>query len=189
LVSPSVRIALGILRKIHYIQKNVKSAKTRDDKVQRFVERFAATLEQAGFPRMPARVFVALLATDSGALTAAELAERTHASPAAISGAVRYLAQLNLIAREREPGSRRDRYRVYDDAWYEAVVRRERLLSLWEDSAREGVEALGPKSAAGARMAETAAFFEFLRREMPAVLERWREERDLRRGRRAASAP
>jgi len=160
-----------------------------DERVERFVEHFAANLEQAGFPRMPARVFVALLATDSGTLTAAELAERTQASPAAISGAVRYLAQISLIAREREPGSRRDRYRVHDDAWYEAVVRRERLLSLWEDSGREGVAALGADTPAGARMAETAAFFAFLRREMPAVLERWREERRVRREKRAASAP
>jgi hypothetical protein len=30
-------------------------------------------------------------------------------------------------------------------------------------------------------MAETLAFFEFLRREMPAVLERWRQERDAQR--------
>jgi predicted transcriptional regulator len=157
--------------------------------VQRFVERFAANLEQAGFPRMPARVFVALLSTDSGSLTAAQLAERMQASPAAISGAVRYLVQVNLIAREREPGSRRDRYRVYDDAWYEAVVRRERLLTLWEDSARDGVAALGPDTPAGERMAETLAFFEFLREEMPAVLERWRDQRDVRRGRPAASAP
>jgi predicted transcriptional regulator len=153
------------------------AAAREDAAVTRFVERFAANLEQSGVPRMPARVFVALLATDSGSLTAAELAERLHASPAAISGAVRYLAQVSLISRERDPGSRRDRYRVWDDAWYEAIVRRERLLLLWEESAREGVAALGPDTRAGARMVETVAFFEFLRREMPALLERWREQR------------
>jgi DNA-binding transcriptional ArsR family regulator len=152
-----------------------------DPAVARFVERFASTLVDAGVPRMPAFVFVTLLATDSGNLTAAELAERLQVSPAAISGAVRYLSQVGLVSREREPGSRRDRYRVHDDAWYEAIVRREQLLSRWERTARDGVDALGPATPAGARIAETRAFFEFLRREMPAVLERWREERDLRR--------
>jgi DNA-binding transcriptional regulator GbsR (MarR family) len=156
----------------------VKDVNRDEAALARFVERFAGNLEEAGFPRMPARVFVSLLATDSGSLTAAELAERLHASPAAISGAVRYLAQVGLVGRERERGSRRDRYHVYDNAWYEAIARRERLLLRWEESAREGVEALGADSAAGARMAETLAFFEFLRREMPAVLERWRDERD-----------
>ena len=133
-----------------------------DEAVARFVERFAITLEESGVPRMPARVFVTLLATDSGALTAAELAERL---------------QVDLITRERDPGSRRDRYRVFDDAWYEATVRRERLLLRWEDSAREGVAALGRDTPAGARMVETVAFFEFLRREMAALQERWRQER------------
>jgi DNA-binding transcriptional regulator GbsR (MarR family) len=157
---------------------NVMKDTQRDDAaVSRFVERFAMTLEESGVPRMPARVFVTLLATDSGALTAAELAERLHVSPAAISGAVRYLIQVDLITRERDPGSRRDRYRVFDDAWYEATVRRERLLMRWEDNAREGVAALGPATPAGARMVETVAFFEFLRREMAALQERWRQER------------
>jgi predicted transcriptional regulator len=157
---------------------NTTNAHARDDEaVARFVERFAVTLEQSGVPRMPARVFVTLLATDSGALTAAELAERLQVSPAAISGAVRYLIQVDLITRERDPGSRRDRYRVFDDAWYEATVRRERLLMRWEDNAREGVAALGPDTPAGARMVETVAFFEFLRREMAALQERWRQER------------
>jgi predicted transcriptional regulator len=157
---------------------NIANAQGRDDEaVARFVERFAVTLEQSGVPRMPARVFVTLLAADSGALTAAELAERLQVSPAAISGAVRYLIQVDLITRERDPGSRRDRYRVFDDAWYEATVRRERLLMRWEDNAREGVAALGPDTPAGARMVETVAFFEFLRREMAALQERWRQER------------
>jgi predicted transcriptional regulator len=157
---------------------NVVKDTGRDDAaVSRFVERFAMTLEESGVPRMPARVFVTLLATDSGALTAAELAERLQVSPAAVSGAVRYLIQVDLITRERDPGSRRDRYRVFDDAWYEATVRRERLLLRWEDSAREGVAALGPDTPAGSRMVETVAFFEFLRREMPALQQRWREER------------
>jgi DNA-binding transcriptional regulator GbsR (MarR family) len=156
------------------------AARNRDAAVARFVERFAAILQDSGVPPMPARVFVALLSTDSGSLTAAQLAERLQASPAAISGAVRYLVQVSLIGREREPGSRRDRYRVWDDAWYEATLRREHLLARWEESAREGIEVLGAGTAAGQRMAESQAFFAFLRREMPALLERWREERDAK---------
>jgi DNA-binding transcriptional regulator GbsR (MarR family) len=145
--------------------------------VSRFLEGFASALVAGGVPRMPARVFVALLATDSGRLTARELAERLQVSPAAISGAVRYLLQVDLISRERPPGSRRDVFTIGDDAWYEAVVRRERLLALWQRSAREGIAALGPDTPAGARMAETLAFFEFLQEEMPALLERWRSRR------------
>jgi DNA-binding transcriptional ArsR family regulator len=149
--------------------------------VLRFIERFASALAEAGMARMPARVFVALLATDSGRLTAAELAELLHVSPAAISGAVQYLTQVNLVSREREPGSRRDHYRVHDDAWYEGALHRERLLARWEASTREGIEALGADTPAGQRLIETLAFYEFIHGEMPAMLARWRERRAERR--------
>src|SRR5215204_7683027 len=90
--------------------------------VMRFVERCALTLTEAGVPRMPARVFVALLISDDGRLTAAELAEMLGVSPAAVSNAVRYLQQTRLVAREREPGERRDHYRIYSgDTWYEVA--------------------------------------------------------------------
>jgi DNA-binding transcriptional regulator GbsR (MarR family) len=142
-----------------------------------FIERFAMALTEAGFPRMPARVFAGLLATDSGRLTAAGLASLLQVSPAAVSGAVRYLAQVNLASREREPGSRSDYYRVHDDVWYEAVARRDQVLARWERSLREGIEVLGADTPAGARMAETLAFFEFLQKELPALLRRWREHK------------
>jgi DNA-binding transcriptional regulator GbsR (MarR family) len=147
------------------------------DAVARFVERFGSVLEEGGVPRMPARVFSALLATDSGRLTAAELSEQLQISPAAVSGAVRYLIQVNLLSREREPGSRRDVYRLHNDVWYEAIVNREPLLSRWQRAIEDGVEAVGPGTPAGHRLTETAEFFAFLRAEMPALLARWRAQR------------
>src|SRR3954466_10653342 len=119
--------------------------------VNRFIETFASAFVDAGVPRMPSRVFAAILASDAGRLTAAELAERLQASPAAISGAVRYLIQLSPLVRERAPGSRRDVYAVGDDGWYEAIVRRERLLDLWARAVRDGVAALGPGTPARRR--------------------------------------
>jgi DNA-binding transcriptional regulator GbsR (MarR family) len=162
----------------------VETGRRDSEAVLRFIERFASALTEAGMARMPARVFVALLATDSGRLTAAELAELLHVSPAAISGAVQYLTQVNLVTRERAPGSRRDHYRVHDDAWYEGALHRERLLARWEASTREGIEALGADTPAGRRLMETLAFYEFIHEEMPAMLARWRERRaDHRRAR------
>ncbi|MFD7658359.1 GbsR/MarR family transcriptional regulator [Actinosynnema sp. NPDC059797] len=155
----------------------------RDDQaVLRFIERFSSVFVEAGVPRMPARVFVALLATDSGSLTAAELADLLRVSPAAISGAVRYLTQVRLVSRERETGTRRDVYRVFDDVWYEALVRRDEMFRRWEVPLKEGVEVLGPDSSAGRRIAEMRAFFEFVQGELPTLLEHWRQYRDQRFG-------
>ncbi len=148
-----------------------------EEAVVRFVERFAAELGEAGMPRMPARVFAALLVDDSGALTSAELGERLQVSPAAVSGAVRYLSQVGLISRERDPGSRRERYRVHNDQWYTTITRRDHLLMRWEGTVRSGMDALGRDTPAGERLAETAEFFEFVREELTAMMERWRARR------------
>ena len=155
-----------------------RASSTRDsDVVSQFVEKFASVLTESGFPRMPARLFAALLASDSGTMTAPELAGLLRISPAAISGAVRYLTQVNLVSREHAPGSRREHYRVHSDVWYEAMARRDRVLSRCEQSLRDGIELLGRNTGAGARMAETLAFFEFIQAELHALLDRWRERK------------
>ncbi|MCN9241829.1 MarR family transcriptional regulator [Streptomyces sp. RY43-2] len=155
------------------------SAVERDPKaVSSFVEGFAAQLVEAGMARMPSRVFAALLSSDSGAMTSAELGELLQVSPAAVSGAVRYLAQQHMVRREREPGSRRERYRVHSDQWYEALTSRDAVLKRWEHALREGVDSLGAETPAGQRMAETVAFFEFMEGELAQVMERWRAHRE-----------
>ncbi|MEV6758956.1 MarR family transcriptional regulator [Streptomyces sp. NPDC051214] len=146
--------------------------------VGRFVEQFAAQLVEAGMPRMPARIFAALLAADSGALTSAELGERLQVSPAAVSGAVRYLTQQHMVSREREPGSRRDIFRVHSNQWYEALANRDGILKRWENALSEGVASLGADTPAGRRLAETLAFFEFVEHELAEMLERWRVHRE-----------
>jgi DNA-binding transcriptional regulator GbsR (MarR family) len=149
-----------------------------EDAVARFVERFALTFSEAGVPRMPARVFSALLVADEGRRTAAELARTLKVSPAAVSNAVRYLTQVGLVSREREPGERRDHYRIHGgDTWYEVTIRRDAMLVRWQDDLREGIEAVGADTPAGRRLEETRRFYRFIHEETPRLLERWREVR------------
>ncbi|MEV0274776.1 MarR family transcriptional regulator [Streptomyces sp. NPDC050610] len=150
--------------------------------VSRFVERFAGELAEAGTQRMAARVFAALLASDTAALTSAELAEQLKISPAAVSGAVRYLTNAGMISREREPGSRRDRYRLHEGLWYETFARRDQLITRWGKLLSEGAQALGPDTPAGERVTETVEFFQFMHGELLGMLDRWREHRDARFG-------
>ncbi len=152
----------------------------RDDAVARFVERFALLLSDAGMARMPARVFTRLLATDSGRLTATELADALQVSPAAISGAVRYLDQIGLVVKGREPGERRDHYAVTDQTWYEVFTNRDKLLRTWSTAMAEGIDALGLDSAAGRRIDQTRRFFDFLQDELSSLMDRWREQEAAR---------
>ncbi|WP_316525830.1 GbsR/MarR family transcriptional regulator [Kitasatospora brasiliensis] len=145
--------------------------------VSDFVERFAAELTVAGMARMPSRIFACLITDDSGVLTSAELSERLRISPAAVSGAMRYLIQVGLVAKEREPGSRRDRYRVVNDVWFESLARRDEIMLRWVRVLRDGEATLGAGTVAGERLAESAEFFEFMAEELNGMLGRWREHR------------
>ena len=153
-------------------------AGARDEEaVSRFIEDFASALVEMGVPRMPARVFAALLSSESGRLSAADLAATLRASPAAMSGAVRYLAQIGLVRRESEPGSRRHLYRVPDNVWDELIRIRDRLMARWTGVLREGIKVLGADTPAGARVAESVRYFEFVSSELPLVIEKWRAHR------------
>jgi DNA-binding transcriptional regulator GbsR (MarR family) len=144
----------------------------------RFVERFALVFTASGVPRMPARVFAYVLADDAETYTAAQLADGLRVSPAAISQAVRYLVQVGLLGREREPGSRSDVYRIYDDdVWSRIYSGQTQVLERFEEAAADGVAALGLDRQGGRRLEETRRFFAFMREELPRSLERWREQR------------
>jgi predicted transcriptional regulator len=148
------------------------------DAVRRYVESFGLVLSQLGMQRMPARVFAALMTTDSGKLTAAELAEQLSVSPAAISGAVRYLDQVGLLVKEREPGERRDHYRLYDDLWYATFLKRDRFMIAWRDAALDGIDALGADTPAGRRLVEMRDFLSFMIKEIPELFDRWHRQRE-----------
>lgn len=163
------------------------AAETESADAARFVERFASELTEAGMQRMASRVFAALLASETASMTSAELAEQLRISPAAVSGAIRYLSQIGMVGREREPGTRRDRYVLHNQLWYETFTRRDQVLARWEKLLREGSEMLGPDSAAGRRTAETAEFFAFLHGEMGRIMDRWRALKDAERATAAAA--
>ena len=144
--------------------------------VRQFIERFTGQLTQAGFPRTPARIFVALLTADSSSLTAAQLADLLQASPASVSGGARYLLQVGLISAEGEPGSRRQHYRMSVTVWEDIVSLRDQMFARWAADLRDGIAVLGPDSPAGQRMAETIRYFGFLQVEMAGLLARWKQQ-------------
>jgi hypothetical protein len=149
-----------------------------DEAVRRFVERVALLFADWGFPRMAARVLFALMTTEEPGLTATELAARLEVSPAAISGAVRYLGQIGFLVREAVPGSRRDHYRLRDHTWYAGTATAVQFYDLLVAAADDVLGPLGaPDTAAGERVAEMRDFFTFLRGEVPALLEQWQASR------------
>src|SRR4051812_28852037 len=131
------------------------TAGTRDEQALReIVEQLGRLLAEWGLPRMAARVIFVLMTADEPSLTAGELAERLGASPAAISGAVRYLPKTHGGAGAGVPGSGRARSGLVDASWYEVPLEKMPLLPPPADTAGWGVAAAGGRGPpAGARLA------------------------------------
>lgn len=140
-------------------------------------EHAAAVMTDAGMPRMPARVMMALVAAPSGGYTAGELADRLAVSPAAISGAVKYLLNVRLVQRRAQRGDRLVRYAMERETFYTSVMSNtpvyDRIAALIDDIAAEH----RGDNEASERATEIADFFRFLSRRMGEIVTEWHETR------------
>ncbi|MFI6942655.1 MarR family transcriptional regulator [Streptomyces sp. NPDC050418] len=142
--------------------------------VHAYEESFAELLTQQGLPRMMARVLTCLYMADEGSLTAAELVRRLQVSPASVSKAVAFLEGQGLVRREREEG-RRERYSADDDVWYQSTVASARASLRLAETARQGVQVLGPGTPAAVRLENIARFVDFIGESINRAAEQARE--------------
>ncbi|TDB78018.1 MarR family transcriptional regulator [Actinomadura sp. KC216] len=142
--------------------------------VREFTETLTTVLMASGLPKMMARVLACLYTTDSGSLTASELAQRLQVSPASISKAITFLENLELVRRQRDE-RRRDRYVVDDDLWYQSVIRSARANDEFAEAARQGVAVLRPGTPAAARLQNAARFLDFVSESLLRAAEQARE--------------
>ncbi|GAA3294170.1 hypothetical protein GCM10020218_072570 [Dactylosporangium vinaceum] len=135
--------------------------------VAAFDDRFAALMVETGLNRMAARVLTAIVTTDTGALTAAELVARLNVSPASVSKSIAYLEAMDIVRRER-PAGRRERYVIDDDVWLRTWLTSAQAHAKWAAAAREGADLYGAATPAGVRLERMARFFDTLSRDMAA---------------------
>ncbi|CAM4453594.1 helix-turn-helix domain-containing protein [Nocardia ninae] len=140
-----------------------------------FVTQFVAQITRTGVPRTAAAALACLYTTDSGSLTAAELAQRLRVSPATISAAINMLETQGLVQRERDARSRRDRYFVDDNIWVHATMVSARQVCELAAVTRRGAELLGSDTPAGVRAYNTSRFLDFVGHDMVESAERWRK--------------
>ncbi|MFC3500876.1 helix-turn-helix domain-containing protein [Micromonospora krabiensis] len=126
-----------------------------------YEETFTTVLMASGLNKMGARVLTCLFTSDTGSLTAAQLAQRLQVSPASISKAITFLESQSLVRRERDE-RRRDRYVVDDELFYQATVASARANDRLVETARQGVAVLGPDTPAAVRLENIARFLDFI---------------------------
>jgi DNA-binding transcriptional regulator GbsR (MarR family) len=139
-------------------------------------ERLALTLTEGGMQRMHARTLAVFLFTDAEAVTMGEIGDRLGVSAGSVSGAVKGLLSVGLIERLPAPGSRREHYRMRDDAWSRLFSTQNTAVHAMLKAAETGIAATAPDNPAHQRLARMRDFYQFLLRELPNLLRRWEEE-------------
>ena len=138
-------------------------------------EQLALVLTNHGLQRMTARVLAALLFTEQPTTTAGELSDLLQASAGAISGAIKTLMAVGLVERAPAPASRRDHYRLRDNAWAVLYTNQNQVLAAMQRAAEAGVAEAPSGGLAHHRLTQMRDFYDFLLSEIPALLERWHE--------------
>jgi DNA-binding transcriptional regulator GbsR (MarR family) len=146
-------------------------AETSDQ--QAAAEELALVLSSHGLQRMTARVLAALLFTEQPTMTMGELADRLRASSGAISGALKMLTSVGIVERVPAPGSRRDHYRLRDNAWAVQYTNQNEVTAAVIKAAEAGIATTETDSLARQRLIQMRDFYTFLLEEIPALLDRW----------------
>jgi len=136
-------------------------------------EELALVLSSHGLQRMTARVLAALLFSDQPTMTMGELADRLVASSGAISGALKMLTSVGIAERVPAPGSRRDHYRLRDNAWAVQYTNQNEVTAALLKAAEAGIATTDGDSLARQRLIQMRDFYTFLLDEIPTLLDRW----------------
>jgi DNA-binding transcriptional regulator GbsR (MarR family) len=142
--------------------------------VRAYEETLTTVFIASGTPKMMARVMACLTLSDTGSLTAAELAQRLDVSPASVSKAVTFLEGQGLIRREREEG-RRERYGVDDDIWHQSMMASARSTAQVAETSRQGVDIMGRGTPAATRLENIARYLDFISEAITRAAEQARE--------------
>ncbi|NDJ79166.1 MAG: MarR family transcriptional regulator [Chloroflexi bacterium] len=149
---------------------------------QAFIEEAGLFFEQAGWTRMAGRLLGWLLICDPPHQSSKELAAALQASKGSISATTRMLEQVRLIERLSIPGERRDYFRLRDDAWDQVMEGQMHELAKLQAVAQRAAEQIADADdERRARVDDLLFMTDFLLREFPALLERWRAVRQERR--------
>ena len=146
--------------------------------MRQFIEDMGILFEEMGLPRMAGRIFGWLLMCEPPHQSAEELASVVEASKGSISSMTRLLIQSGLVERMGLPGKRGTYYRIKPGSWSELMRTQISYMSALRELAERGLGLIhGNDPKFFQRLQEMRDFYAFLEQEIPALLDRYDQER------------
>ena len=161
-------------------QDSAGPSEPRDEQgISEFVSHFGGLMAASGMPGLTGYVFALLLAQPDAELTAQQIGQALNVSPAAVSGATKYLADIGFTRRLRRPGSRRVVHALSSDDWYDALLGRSNVIEGSKRLFLEGSRAAGGVGTpAGRRLWLNAKWFTKLGDAIESEMAAWPAERE-----------
>ncbi len=107
-----------------------------------------------------------------------ELSEELGVSKASVSTMTRLLVRTGLLERVPAPGARSTYFRLREDGFEKLFAAKMEGMVAFRPLAERGLRLLPPDPEPRRRLRLLKALYAFFEREMPALLERWRAERE-----------
>lgn len=143
-----------------------------------YIEKVGLSFEQLTLPRMAGRIFGWLLISEQPLVTMGELVDVLQASKSSISSMTRLLIQADLIELVSLPGERRDYYRIHPEVWTNSLKDRVNQAHAFRQLAEQGLALLSDTDPDRRdRLEEMRSMYAFLERELPLLMQRWKDER------------
>ena len=151
-----------------------------------FVEDMGQVLAGYGMTPMAGRMWGWLLICEPAEQTAADIATALEASRGAISGTARLLASAGMIRRTTRRGDRREYFSAPPEAIDQLIASAGRIYRQIRELMERGLAAIDDRPPASrARLEEMRDVMAYIETEVPAVLDRYLQERAGTSGREA----
>ena len=146
--------------------------------MKQFIEDMGILFEDMALPRMAGRIFGWLLMCEPPHQSAEELASIVGASKGSISSMTRLLIQSGVVERMGLPGKRGTYYRIKPGSWSKLMRARMVHLKALRELAERGLALMAGKDPKlRQRLQELRDLYAFLEQEIPALLDRYDQER------------
>lgn len=143
------------------------------------LEEFGLLLESSGLPRAAGRMLAWLLVCDPPEQSAEDLGRALSASTGGVSMTVRLLVHHGFVQRIGRARVRKVYYRVVPGAWATVLASEQANAARLRELGLRGLALLPDHDRLRRqRLVEMTGFCTFLERELPALIQRYHDERD-----------
>jgi DNA-binding MarR family transcriptional regulator len=150
-----------------------------DEELAPYVEDVAIFFEETGLPRIAGRILGLLMVCDPPHRSAAELVDELGVSKGSVSTMTRMLLLSGLVERVGVPGERATYFALKDDGFEKRFELLMHTVVGFRPLAERGLELLADADVERThRLRSLRALYGFLEREMPAMIDKWRRERE-----------